>query len=338
MISMVRLSLLIAASVLLGSFGTESDFRRSKSKRVPDYSAETNWIALPWRHDVADTVPAGCPTPDNQVNAVADVFYVHPTMLLTGNDLNGDLDDQKLNKRCDECTRHQASPFNACARVFAPRYRQGHLKCFKPNNAAGKIALDTAYADVKKAFEYYLAHWNQGRPIILAGHSQGAFHLERLIKEFCVGKPLLKQLVAAYPIGFNIKANAFAGIPLGDSASQTGCFVTWNTVKWGQDTTGNFTFYRGSACVNPLTWKSETNVVNGSLQKGAVPLDFKSVKHSNISQVRIYGTLLWIDFNEHGSKHFFHLGPSYHVSDMNLFYMDIRENATLRVNAFLSKK
>lgn len=318
---------------LCGFRGT-TKFVRDKPNKLPTYSSEKNWIALPWRHDVADTVPAGCASKDNQANAMADVFYVHPTLLLTGGSLNGNLDDESLNKRCDECTMHQATPFNSCARVFAPRYRQGHMKCFTRNNQAGKDALDTAYADVKRAFQYYLAHWNNGRPIILAGHSQGAYHLERLLNEFFVGKPLLAQLVVAYPIGFNIQKNAFMDIPFGDSASQTGCFVAWNTVKWGQDTTGNFKFYRGAACVNPLTWTQRSSIADGALHVGAVPLDFKSITH-NLVQTQIHGSLLWVKFKKRGSKHFFHLGASYHVSDMNLFYMDIRENAELRVKTFL---
>lgn len=331
-------SLLILAAFLQFAFVVVNGTKGSSPNLKPVYSSEKNWIALPWRHDAVDTVPDGCLSKDGQADAVADVFYVHPTMLLTGSDLNGRLDDKKLNKRCDECTMHQASPFNACARIFAPRYRQGHLKCFTRDNKAGKDALDTAYSDVSAAFRYYLENWNQGRPIILAGHSQGAFHLERLIKEYFVGKPLLNQLVVAYPIGFNIKPGAFEGIPLGDSATQTRCFVTWNTVKWGQDTTGNFKFYRGSACVNPLTWTNNTGAVEGSKQRGAVPFDFKSVKATNIKQTQIHGSLLWVDFNRKGAKRFFHLGASYHVSDMNLFYMDIRENAALRLKSFLTAK
>jgi alpha-beta hydrolase superfamily lysophospholipase len=67
--------------------------------------------------------------------------------------------------------------------------------------------VDLAYADVKAAFQYYLAHYNEGRPIIIAGHSQGTAHATRLLHEFFEHDPKLRrQLVAAYLIGIQSEA------------------------------------------------------------------------------------------------------------------------------------
>jgi len=329
--------LILLIAPLVQAFDFSSLEKKTKPKTLPAYSSEKFWIALPWRHDIADTIPPGCYSKDAQDSAKVDVFYVHPTVYLAGIPWNADLDDKNVNKNCDACVMNQATPFNSCARVFAPRYRQGHIKCFTRGGKKGQDALDTAYADVKKAFEYYLANWNNGRPIILAGHSQGAYHVGRLMTDFFDGKPLLKQLVAAYPIGFDVKASTYKQIPVGDSATQTGCFMTWNTVAWGQDTTGAYTRYRGSACVNPFTWKQDATAAPGKLHSGAVPFDFKSVQY-NISEVKVHGALLWVKFNPAvGNSGFFHFGTNYHVSDVNLFYMNIRENAELRVRTYLSQ-
>ena len=65
----------------------------------------------------------------------------------------------------------------------------------KDTSKAGK-AFDFAYEDIKKSFEYYLQHYNNGRPIIIASHSQGTTHALRLLKEFFENKPL--QLVAVW--------------------------------------------------------------------------------------------------------------------------------------------
>ena len=117
---------------------------------------------------------------------------------------NARIDDAYINAKTDYSTiLYQASVFNLHCRVFAPRYRQAHIQNFYSSDTSkSKAAFEQAYNDIKTAFEYYLAHYNQGRPIIIAGHSQGAFLSERLLKEFFENKPLQKQLVAAYIIGW----------------------------------------------------------------------------------------------------------------------------------------
>lgn len=322
-------------ALTLSGFRGAVELTGTKASKMPEYSEEKYWIALPWRNDAADTIPRGCKTPENQDSAHVDVFYVYPTVYVSGVSWNAKIDDRKINKRADMCVIHQATPFNSCARIFAPRYRQGHLKCFGHGGKRGEKALNLAYEDVKNAFEYYLTNWNKGRPIMLVGHSQGAYHVQRLLKDYFDNKPLLEQLVAAYPIGFNIQKNAFNQIPVGDSATQTGCFMTWNTVLWSQDTSRVFKWYRGSACVNPLTWKQTEEEVSGTKSKGAVPFKFNEIQYP-LTATKVHGTLLWIKLTPTiSSVMFYHTGTSYHISDMNLFYMDIRENAELRVKTYL---
>lgn len=333
----ISILLLLAGTLWGAPFSTLG--KKAKPAVQPQYSNESHWIALPWRHDIADTLPSDCPTKENQANAQVDVFYVHPTVYFSGKSWNGNLDDKKLNEKCDDCVMQQATPFNSCGKIYAPRYRQAILKSFTKEGQEGKNALDTAYADVKKAFEYYLANWNKGRPIILVGHSQGAYHVARLLDDFFTGKPLLKQLVVAYPIGFDTKKNRYTDIPVGDSASQIRCFVAWNTVLWGQDTVGNYTRLRGTACVNPLTWKQDATIGESKLHAGAVPFDWKKKTEKYLIRTQVHGTLLWITFTDPSlKKGFYHLGTNYHVSDVNLFWMNIRENAELRTQSFLSKK
>ncbi|MEL4881666.1 DUF3089 domain-containing protein, partial [Shewanella algae] len=77
----------------------------------------------------------------------------------------------------------QASIFNAAGRVFAPYYRQAHISSYYPisqlDSIAAKASFDLAYSDIKKAFENFLQLWNEGRPIIIASHSQGTTHAKR---------------------------------------------------------------------------------------------------------------------------------------------------------------
>src|SRR5690606_17685380 len=125
-----------------------------------------------------------------------------------------------------------ASAFNAAGRVYAPRYRSVRMPIwFAEDRDSVAKATDFAYRDVKQAFEYYLQHWNNGRPIIIVSHSQGTLHTIRLLRELFENQPLQEKLIAAYLIGNTIPDTPwFTQIPLCASAGQTGCYVTWNTM------------------------------------------------------------------------------------------------------------
>ena len=67
------------------------------------------------------------------------------------------MDDSRANDLTDSWVmRDQASVFNECCRVFAPRYRQATLYSFQDNSGSGEKALDLAYEDVRTAFLYIL--------------------------------------------------------------------------------------------------------------------------------------------------------------------------------------
>ncbi len=327
---------LVTISALFGLFSCSpsSSFENTVHPEAPDYSAEKYWIALPWRVDSGDSVPPGCELGENQKNAQVDVFYVHPTLYVMGRNWNASLSDKSLNSNCDKCIKIQASVFNACGRVFAPRYRQALLKSFF-DSAEGPKAIGFAYEDVKAAFQYYLDHWNKGRPIIIAGHSQGARHVQQLLSDFFDGTDLQKQLVAAYPIGMPISKTAFKHIPLGDSATQTNCFITWNTFAWGTDVGIRNNLYRGAACVNPLTWKTNDTYAPSTLNSGGVPSPFNRID-KGVCDAQIHQGLLWIHSPD--ARGYFELKGFYHLFDVNLFYVNLRKNALDRTSAFLNKQ
>ncbi len=165
----------------------------SKSEDVdpapPDYSDLYYWAAHPGKWDYSDSIPSFLN--DKTCDTNVDVFFLHPTTYIRdarNANMNADVDDSALNHQTDITTiLYQASLFNGNCRVFAPRYRQAHLKAyFQITSEESKKAFDLAYGDLKTAFQYYLDHWNQGRPIIIAAHSQGSMHAVRLLKEFFV--------------------------------------------------------------------------------------------------------------------------------------------------------
>jgi len=331
----IRFSHILLAILMLINFSCLTpvrDFRKYSMPLSPDYSNTNSWAALPDKKDSADAIPLNSNVKDNQAEAAVDVFYIHPTLDFSGRGWNGDIQNEKLNKRVDKYPiRFQASVFNGSCKVYAPRYRQATLYSFtKRGKKNGDKALALAYSDVKKAFQYYLENYNEGRPFIIASHSQGSRHAYILLSDFIEYNPLLrKQLIAAYTIGFRTDT-VFANIPRCDSASQTGCLVSWNTYKWGKVTENE---YLGSNyyCVNPLIWKCDTSYCGTELNLGGLPRRFDRIDE-NVSDAKIQNEILWI--HKPKKRGYFRIGKNFHVSDYNLFYSNIRENVQTRIEEY----
>ena len=298
----------------------------------PDYSKLSYWAASPYKRDPADSLPDFLKT--EKRDSSVDVFFIHPTTFInvSASAWNASLDDQKINKRTNERPiLYKASVFNGSCRIFAPRYRQANLKAFfKLGTPLANNAFDIAYSDIKKAFEYYLQFENKGRPIIIASHSQGTLHGIHLLKEFFDGKPLQKQLVCAYLIGYQIEKNVFKNIPLGDSAKATGCFVGWRSFKKGfigkrvKEEMGN------SVCVNPLNWRTTSDWVRPAQDIVAVKA-FKQQQANNISAaIEPKAGILWVDGLNRKTRRWKNL----HIFDYSLFWMNIRLNVKDRIEAY----
>lgn len=312
----------------------------AEADSIPDYSDLRFWAAHPLKKDPSDSIPK--PLRKERQDSSADVFFIHPTSLtskaLAGNVWNASFSNDTLNAKTDYTSiLYQASIFNGSAKVYAPRYRQAHIYSFYSiEQSASKAALDLAYADVKKAFEYYLSNHHHGRPIIIASHSQGTYHAGRLLKEFFENKPLANKLVCAYIIGLGIPVNYFSVLEPCRTANQTNCFVTWRTFKEGylpdyvrQETEKTW-------CINPLSWTLSDSAISRKQNPGAVLYKFnKAYRHTNGAQN--HNGVLWTN------KPRFFLGlfmrrKNYHAGDFNLFYYSIRKNVRERIEAYLSFK
>ncbi len=301
----------------------------------PDYSNLNYWAAHPWKKDPSDSVPK--PLLKNFVkDLVVDVFFVHPTTLTANNDTrwNAPIDDSVINAKTDfGSILYQASVFNEQCRVFAPRYRQAHLKAFYTNEKAATEAFEMAYQDVKAAFEFYLANYNGGRPVIIASHSQGTKHAAHLLKDFFDGKTLQNKLVCAYIIGLPVPENYFTNIPACKNANNTGCVVSWRTYKTGY-TEPNFVAKENfkAIVVNPLSWSTDSNYVPAKNNKGGVLQNFNKIA-PHVVDAQVHNNILWTSKPDVFGKIFF-TQKNFHVGDINLFYMNIRENVKERIGAF----
>src|SRR6185437_301776 len=216
--------------------GQQINYHFQSKDHRPDYSSLNYWAASPFKYNPSDRVPQDFK--NESKDSLADVFFIYPTTYTDTkmpDGWNADIDNEALNEKTDNSTiLYQASVFNKYCRVFSPRYRQANIKAFYTSDSQrADAAFDTAYADVRNAFEYYLQHYNNGRPIIIASHSQGTLHAGRLLKEFFDNKPLQKQLVCAYIIGLPVFTNYFSELKPCRDSTATGCFVTWRTFEEG---------------------------------------------------------------------------------------------------------
>lgn len=328
---------LIFSSCSSGIHRLAVDFSKSPTPPPPDYSLTKHWAALPQKADAADSTPRKASLQNEQASAAVDVFFIYPTIFTEKPKnhfvWNADVNDEILNRDIQLSTiLNQASVFNGSAKIYAPYYRQAHLYAFyTANKSDAKNALDLAYEDVKAAFEYYLKHYNQGRPIIIASHSQGSLHGVRLIQDYVDGKELQKQLVAAYLIGRAIKADVFQHIQPATTADQIGGWVTWNTVGRNYMPFNYDTYYKGSVCINPLLWNSYETYASHELNKGGVA--FKFTFAPQLVDAQIQQNMLWVN-RPHIKGSWLVKNKSWHRADYNFFYMNIRENVALRVKKY----
>ena len=297
-----------------------------------DYAQQNNWAALPGMQDNADWTPKGLQ--NKQDSARVDVFYIHPTTDVTGFKGNADINEKSINKQTDKFPiKYQASVFNESCKVYAPRYQQAALNnFFSKNTDRSQEAFNVAYNDIKAAFEYYLQHYNNGRPIIIAGHSQGTKHAQRLLREFFDGKPLQSKLVEAYLIGFPTKETQFQYLKVSEKADTFGGYISYST--FGQDSKIATVVpeYNTAVSVNPLNWTTDKLFVSGSENKGSLSVKSNEIIRTVFGAKNTNGILEIQKPQEGGFVPM--VMKNYHLYDYSLFYMNIRENVALRIKKY----
>ncbi|MBZ0198683.1 MAG: DUF3089 domain-containing protein [Ignavibacteriaceae bacterium] len=360
--------------ILTGVTLSDADFQKLKANHrplktfeqlpppsAPDYSIQESWAALWSRADEADVAPPNSIYQEAQDSAEVDVFFLHPTCYTKKDFWNGPIEDEETKNTVSFMMMYLASTFNSTARVYAPRYRQFTLfAILEKETMSGMQAIELAYSDVERAFDYYIKNYNNGRPFILASHSQGSMHAGRLLQTKIVGTSLQSKLVAAYLIGMAIPDN-LSGISPASSATDYGVYINWNSLTAGADTrffTEDIVIWVGNAYrkskgisilqVNPLSWLKNGGKISASNNPGSLPSDIGTdllPLVSGVTGTDASGNVLIIDkptipgFPGDGAD-----APllnadkgDYHNYDYQLFYESIRKNSIDRVKAYLKK-
>jgi DUF3089 family protein len=204
-----------------------------------------------------------------------DCFYVYPTVSTQPRD-NANLTVQKAEIAA---AVSQASRFSQVCRVWAPMYRQRTEESLAKGLGGDPTADEVAYQSLLSGWKDYLAHDNDGRPVIFIGHSQGAAMLIRLLRgQIDPNARLRTQLVSAIILGGNVQVptgktvgGSFAHIPTCASVHATGCVIAYSSFgtpppagsDFGRPGQGvslqsgqNASAGQQVACVNPATFSS----------------------------------------------------------------------------------
>ena len=310
------------------------------------------WVARPDRpgNPALWTPPGYHPA----ANPRAAVFFIHPTSYIEpGGHWNAPaLANGPTAFRTNLFVRSQASVFNEAGAIWAPRYRQASFGAFLTDKPDAQAALDLAYGDVVAAFDAFLAEVGPDRPLILAGHSQGALHLERLLRERIAGTPLARRVIAAYVVGWPISTTAdlpHLGLPACTAPAQTGCILSWASFAEPADpslvmdafdkTNGpTGTPRRGTPilCTNPLTGGAAPGApatANLGTLKPSADLSTATVVVGSVpARCAQRGLLLIGDPPDLGN--YVLPGNNYHVYDYALFWANVRADAGRRLAAW----
>lgn len=338
-----------------------ADFTPTAALKANAYEDTALWYSRPgigasdparWQPAFAADAPPPPPVEGDEGKPPFAVFFVHPTSYLSRSQWNAPVADPEASRIARIYLRGMASAFNGASEIWAPRYRQATMGAFLTEAPQGQQAIDAAYADVREAYRYFLSSVDPETPIILAGHSQGALHLLRLVAEEVKGTPAADRLVAAYVVGWPVSEThdlPAMGVPACATAAQTGCVLSWSSYAEPADPSAVLTAYAASRgldgkqrgkspilCTNPLTGtfggsapasanlgtlKPEDSMENGELVRGAVP-----------ARCDARGLLLIGSPPEMGS--YVLPGNNYHVYDIPLFWENTRSDAIRRAAAW----
>lgn len=303
-----------------------------------DYRREENWLCCPHQ----------------ALSYPADVFYLCPTGYIKTpkGPMTCTVDNRGMRLRLQEHLEHCASAFSTAGNFFAPYYRQASVECLL--NLQGdhlQAFADGPVTDILNAFHYYIRHFNQGRPFILAGHSQGSILMQAILSDYFKTYPeVQKRMIAAYCIGFSVTEDFMTKNPhlsFAKGRRDTGCIISFNTEAPGYEGP-NITLLPNALVINPISWTRDESLAPASQSLGSHLVIRDAYGRITRVEDRRYYANARLDLARgvvvcstadpallkiYGLESFF--DPKVlHAGDYALYYYDLRKNAEDRVDAW----
>ena len=265
----------------------------------------------------------------------ADIFYIISTE--TGDHLMGgdtchlaDTYQESQRKRMLKEMHAVDSFYSGRLNYYSPYYRQVSIQSWLvPQKVYQRLPV--SMADVKRSWQYYLKHYNQGRPFIIAGYSQGAIATMDILRD--MPDSIYRRMVAAYVIGYKIThedIDSFPCIKPAQGATDTGVTVAFNSVRRADDA---LYITKGTvACINPVNWRTDS-----------VPAEliYRSRRGNDTLTVCCDTTtkhLIVEGWKKETIMPLFGVPGCYHHMELKFYYRHIRKNIADRVAAFYDKK
>lgn len=256
------------------------------------------------------------------------------------------MDDEAARADFLGATNMEKGIYDQQARFFAPYYQQIGLNAYELSIEAREPYLSVAYQDVKDAFTYYMEHYNEGRPIILAGFSQGADMSIRLLKDCFADDAVNDLLVACYAIGWSIteaELEEYPHLRFATGETDTGVIISFNSEA--EFVTDSLLIPAGTRtlAINPLNWKTDSTPAGKAENLGACFTDYDGSIVTEIPQLcgayidPIRGALKVTDVTpeEYPPVLTIFSDGVYHLYDYQFFYRNLQENVGLRLEAYL---
>ena len=315
------LLLLILASVFLSAgWVAASD--------MMDYSAPENWVYFGVGEEKE-----------------ADLFLICPTVDMN-DEYNLSMEDEKTKKSFLGALNMERGIYEDSTRMYAPYYRQAAMKVYGLDREEQEPYLEIAYSDVSSAFAWYLAHENEGRPIILAGFSQGADMCCRLLEEYFGDENLYEQLVAVYAIGWPCTEELVEQYPQirpAEAAEDIGVVISFDCEA--PELAETFIMPAGthSCSINPLNWKTDGTPAEKSENLGACFTDYSGeIKSETAGLCGCYldeerGALKVTDVDAADYPPIVPGLPdgAYHIYDYQFFFRNLQQNVGKRISRYL---
>ena len=300
-----------------------------------DYSKPQHWLSLP-------------PSVEKKV----DIFYLFPTVFQKNDENESNIcniDNYSMLKYSKLARVFQASAFETVGNIYAPYYRQADAAytLSLPLPEQEKVIRGIPTSDAVAAFDYYIKNYNEGRPFILAGHSQGSNVLLYLLSGYMKENPeVYNRMIAAYVIGYSVTPEYLANNPhlkFAEGPNDTGVIVSYNTEATkieGQ----NPVILSGALAINPISWSRGEELATAEESLGSIEMDKngKMVTLTKYADAQVdldRGVVICstvdVETLSPGNKVF----PRgvYHRYDYLFYYYNIRENAANRTEKFLKK-
>ena len=326
----------VAVGSLTGCVGAAA----GTGSAAPDYSKASSWYKIP------------------EITRDVDTFYIYSTAYFESSFVKGapdyaPLDNPEMLEGVKAEYVTNASVYEQSTNVFVPYYRQAGMRYAaeirKKTGDIDSALSGIPYDDIRAALDCYFRKYNNGRPFIIAGHSQGSSMVKYVLKNYFKEHPeYYKRMVAAYVIGFSVTKGDLEKYPhlkFAAGESDTGVIISWNTEgpKNVKENAKNVVVLPNAISINPLNWKLDETYAPASKNLGSFMPNLKARRYeitdigADAQVVLSRGVILTNARYDHPAAAEFFGPQSFHEEDYTFYYNNLKDNVAKRVAAYLSR-